>query len=389
MMRFVLAAGLASLLPQSLAHGGAASCHDGLARCFHEHRESAAEYCAALSTVTSTVEQVVTQTTTVTATSSDITTTDSTSSSSSTSVTIAPRYYPSKPNFPCTKCYKATRLLSACACIGVPQQTTTVTSAAISTSTVTVPAYSTTATSSLTTSSETTSASESSSSTTASSTASSTTSSEVITTSSTTTSGSTTSSSTTTTSSAAPVVTDQAYIDTILRHHNVHRSNHSASDLAWSSALAETARKITETCVYSFNTVTDGGGYGQNIGAGFPSNSMGSFITNGLYNPEVNSYTYYGGEPDYSTVGQWGHFSQIIWKGTSAIGCYTNDCSATGLANAPGIPPYFTVCNYLPAGNVVGAFTSNIGAPLGRPSITQSYGCVSQPNPDVNCVEPN
>jgi hypothetical protein len=78
---------------------------------------------------------------------------------------------------------------------------------------------------------------------------------------------------------------------------------------------------------------------------------MGSFITEGLYNGEVNSYVYFGMEPDLSTFGEWGHFTQIVWKSSSSVGCYTADCSATGLVNAgPPIPPYFTVCNYEPAG---------------------------------------
>ena len=59
-------------------------------------------------------------------------------------------------------------------------------------------------------------------------------------------------------------------------------------------------------------------------------------------------------EPDVSTLNQWGHFSQIVWKGSSSVGCYTADCSATGLGNTGGgIPPYFTVCNYSPAGKSV------------------------------------
>jgi hypothetical protein len=41
------------------------------------------------------------------------------------------------------------------------------------------------------------------------------------------------------------------YQGMVLHHHNIHRQNHSAPDLAWSDALAATAQKIGETCVYA------------------------------------------------------------------------------------------------------------------------------------------
>ncbi|KAJ9612935.1 hypothetical protein H2200_002876 [Cladophialophora chaetospira] len=186
----------------------------------------------------------------------------------------------------------------------------------------------------------------------------------------------TTSTTTTTTSSGAPVVTNLAYINAILRHHNIHRQNHTAVALVWNPTMAEYAREIAETCVYGHVTSVGGGGYGQNIGAGFPATplGMGQFITEGLYNSEVNNYHYYGGEPDVTTLNQWGHFSQIVWKGSASVGCYTADCSSGGLTNAgPPIPPYFTVCNYAPPGNVLGAFAANVGVSIGLPTVHADY----------------
>lgn len=54
-------------------------------------------------------------------------------------------------------------------------------------------------------------------------------------------------------STDSPIVTNDAYVSTVLKHHNVHRGNHSASFLAWSPALAETAKRIASTCVYGHN----------------------------------------------------------------------------------------------------------------------------------------
>lgn len=80
---------------------------------------------------------------------------------------------------------------------------------------------------------------------------------------------------------------------------------------------------------------------------------MSFLISDGFYNSEVNSYTYYGGEPANGTLHEWGHFSQIVWKiDTFSVGCYTMDCSGRsgGLTfpggGGAGIRPVFTVCNY-------------------------------------------
>ncbi|KAK5208968.1 hypothetical protein LTR47_004679 [Exophiala xenobiotica] len=177
--------------------------------------------------------------------------------------------------------------------------------------------------------------------------------------------------------SGTPIPTYDAYINAILVHHNYHRLNHTALPLTWSVSLAATAQQIAETCVYGHVTDLNGGGYGQNIGAGYPGTplGMGSFVTEGLYNGEVNNYIYYGMEPDLNTLNEWGHFTQIVWKSTTAVGCYTADCSATGLQNVGGnVQPYFTVCNYAPPGNFVGQFTPNVGVPIGLPSIDANYG---------------
>ncbi|KAI5244000.1 PR-1-like protein [Aureobasidium subglaciale] len=158
-------------------------------------------------------------------------------------------------------------------------------------------------------------------------------------------------------SSAAPAKAT-TYQQRVLVSHNVHRANHSASNLIWDNALASTAAKIASTCVYAHNTTTDGGGYGQNIAAGVTADNITAIITELFYNNEVSHFNglYGQAQPDMSNFGSWGHFSQIVWKGTSKVGCATQYCPK-GLANVgPYTPPYFTVCNYL------GEFADNVGS---------------------------
>lgn len=113
MLRLTLLAGLSGLVGHSLASYPGA-CHDSVARCFSTQHHEAAIYCAGL--------LVATETATTTSLYSTA------SLSSSTALMSSAVSYPSKPKFACAaKCHRPSRYVSACACIGVPQQTTTTT----------------------------------------------------------------------------------------------------------------------------------------------------------------------------------------------------------------------------------------------------------------------
>jgi hypothetical protein len=102
------------------------------------------------------------------------------------------------------------------------------------------------------------------------------------------------------------------------------------------------------------------GGYGQNIAAFGengniktldPSHMAANAITDMWYNNEFSLFlpSYYGQDtPDISNFEAWGHFSQIIWKDSTRIGCATQYCDANTIFT---MGSWYTVCNYLPAGN--------------------------------------
>ncbi|KAI9748091.1 MAG: hypothetical protein M4579_007317 [Chaenotheca gracillima] len=160
----------------------------------------------------------------------------------------------------------------------------------------------------------------------------------------------------------------QDYSASALYNHNIHRANHSASDLTWDDQLASIAKTIAGSCNYAHNVKEGGISYGQNIAAGAKPEDVEAVITNQFYNNEIGFYPGYGSEPSMADFDKWGHFSQVIWAGSKKVGCYTMDCSSQGLTGegiTSEVPPYFTVCNYSPPGNYGGEYAKNVKAPSG------------------------
>ncbi|KAF2801373.1 PR-1-like protein [Mytilinidion resinicola] len=164
----------------------------------------------------------------------------------------------------------------------------------------------------------------------------------------------------------------------VLDAHNCHRANNSAPAVSWDDALAATAQKIAETCIYAHSMDVDGGGYGQNIAAGTEAARVDWIITEGFYNGEVNAYpeaSYGADNPDMTHFKSWGHYSQVVWKSTTHAVCYTKDCTGSGKGpkGLEGVTadctPFFTVCNYKGPGNFGGEYGKNVGRPKGYATV--------------------
>ena len=52
----------------------------------------------------------------------------------------------------------------------------------------------------------------------------------------------------------SPSPSGNGYQDSVLYNHNVHRGNHSADPLTWSSDLEASAHKLASRCVYKHDT---------------------------------------------------------------------------------------------------------------------------------------
>lgn len=131
----------------------------------------------------------------------------------------------------------------------------------------------------------------------------------------------------------------------MLAAHNEFRARHCAPPLAWSDELAEVAQGWAETlkfnsCAFEHSTSP----YGENL-AFFIPKSTGERATRGWYD-EVSLYSFSRPGFDMRT----GHFTQVVWRETSRLGCAAVECNGGQI----------WVCNYDPPGNVEGQYRQNV-----------------------------
>lgn len=129
-----------------------------------------------------------------------------------------------------------------------------------------------------------------------------------------------------------------SFAQAILAAHNQKRSSHSASPLSWSSTLESYAQNYANKFQCGGSLVHSGGPYGENLALGY---SDGPAAVDAWYSEGANY--------DYSSCSVYDHFTQVIWKSTTQVGCAYKDCG--GL---------YIICSYNPAGNFVGQGQQNL-----------------------------
>ncbi|KAI8348855.1 CAP domain-containing protein [Blakeslea trispora] len=139
-------------------------------------------------------------------------------------------------------------------------------------------------------------------------------------------------------------IVDDDFAQAALDRHNKYRAIHHVSPLKWSEKLAADAMKVAKTCIFQHQIVDN---EGQCLAMGYPTIND---AVKGWYD-EVDKYDY--NKPDFSMAT--GHFTQVVWKGTTEVGCASNSC--------PGKGGNYIVCNYNPSGNYLGQFAQNVFAP--------------------------
>lgn len=123
------------------------------------------------------------------------------------------------------------------------------------------------------------------------------------------------------------------------------------NDLQWDPILADVAKNYAATCpdTHNGNRSKDyqdlgGSGYvGENLAWGYRSIES---VLNGWAYEEEQYYQYAGTGSDSTTGDAVGHYTQVIWRNTTHVGCAVLE----GCSNWPTT----YVCNYSPGGNYTG-----------------------------------
>lgn len=157
-----------------------------------------------------------------------------------------------------------------------------------------------------------------------------------------------------------------AEIQQWLQAHNNYRTLHGVPSVTWSTVLETSAQTYANSCPSGHS----GWGYGENIFwcDGYAPTPQGVVD---LWYSEEQYYDYNNpgsSNPPGNTIG---HFTQVVWKSTTQIGCgCKNGCSV--YVNGSGPYSDVCVCQYSPPGNVLGQYAANVFPPSAGPGLGEA-----------------
>lgn len=142
-------------------------------------------------------------------------------------------------------------------------------------------------------------------------------------------------------SSSPSYTNDTTFTSAILNSTNTYRTQHNASQVLWNATLATFAQTYLSSANCKF--AHSGGPYGENLALGYAS----ARAAVEAWGDEGEAYNYEN--PGFSE--KTGHFSQLVWKDTTDVGCGRRLCGERG---------WYLACEYWPPGNVIGAFGGEV-----------------------------
>ncbi|KXJ96200.1 CAP domain-containing protein [Microdochium bolleyi] len=162
------------------------------------------------------------------------------------------------------------------------------------------------------------------------------------------------------TPSVSPDLTDETFTSAVLNSSNTYRAQHGASDFRWNKTLEDFASEYLDKVAPKPDTGDkppqckfehSGGPYGENLAIG--CNSAAGCVE--AWGDERKLGYPFGAADGFSM--ETGHFSQLVWKNTSDVGCARRECAGDkGYTRG-----WYLVCEYWPRGNVGGQYAQMVG----------------------------
>ncbi|KAL2682731.1 hypothetical protein Neosp_007186 [[Neocosmospora] mangrovei] len=149
---------------------------------------------------------------------------------------------------------------------------------------------------------------------------------------------------------------DKTFTSALLNSTNFYRDEHNVSSLSWNRTLEEFATDYlddNDDCKFEHS----GGPYGENLAIGY----LNVTASVEAWGDERDDYDFKKGEFSKAT----GHFTQLVWKDTTDVGCGRKLCGDRG---------WYLVCEYWPRGNVIGQFTDQVYRQEGNDAVRPRPG---------------
>jgi uncharacterized protein YkwD len=139
------------------------------------------------------------------------------------------------------------------------------------------------------------------------------------------------------------------FANMVLAVHNRERAAVHVDPLVWSNKVAAGAKLWAEHLVatgeFAHSSYTDRNGTGENLAARAPSTTAVPLAQ--MQQGWVAEKNSYQGKPSATGTNVTGHYTQMVWRATTAVGCGTASGGAGGGRDV-------LVCRYSPAGNTGG-----------------------------------
>ena len=153
-------------------------------------------------------------------------------------------------------------------------------------------------------------------------------------------------------------------MEAILKQHNLYRCMHGLELFTWDEDVAANAQAWADNGLYAHSSngerVVAGVQLGENLAWGFPSRT-GVDSTRAWYD-EIAFTSPYGTADAFDDSTDLneaiGHYTQVVWASSTSLGC------GKGRAAVNGNDGDYWVCQYGPAGNFAGQFSSQVNAPV-------------------------